>query len=117
MIVNLDMYNCIDCKEILEFDTSKNYERKCTKCGSTSLKFIINFDADTDLIGKKAPDMQPEQYFEYLRNKDKVQCPYCKSFDIKKISTGSRIVSTGLFGLGSSKIGKQWHCNSCKSDF
>ena len=46
-----------------------------------------------------------------------VTCPYCKSIDTKKISGTSRFMSTGVFGLASSKVGKQWHCNSCKSDF
>lgn len=44
-------------------------------------------------------------------------CPYCKSTNIKKISATSRLGSTILFGIGSKKIGKQWHCNNCKSDF
>lgn len=47
----------------------------------------------------------------------KTTCPYCQSTDTKKISGGSRWLSTGLFGIASSKIGKQWHCNKCKSDF
>lgn len=47
----------------------------------------------------------------------KVKCPYCDSDNVKKISTLSRAVSTGMVGLASSKIGKQWHCNNCKSDF
>lgn len=46
-----------------------------------------------------------------------VTCPYCKSTNCKKISSGTRWLSTGLFGLSSKKIGKQWHCNSCGSDF
>lgn len=46
-----------------------------------------------------------------------IKCPYCKSTNVAKISTAGRIVSVGLFGLGSKKIGKQWHCNNCKSDF
>lgn len=46
-----------------------------------------------------------------------VECPYCHSNDTKKISTTSRVISTSLFGLGSKKLGKQWHCNSCNSDF
>lgn len=46
-----------------------------------------------------------------------VTCPYCKSTNVTKISTAGRVVSVGLFGLGSSKVGKQWHCNNCKSDF
>ncbi len=46
-----------------------------------------------------------------------VTCPYCKSTRVAKIGVIKRSVSFGLFGFGSGKIGKQWHCNSCKSDF
>lgn len=46
-----------------------------------------------------------------------VKCPYCQSTDTSKISAMGRVVSTGLFGLGSKKIGKQYHCNKCSSDF
>ncbi len=46
-----------------------------------------------------------------------VECPYCKSNNTKKISTTSRVISTSVFGLGSKKLGKQWHCNQCGSDF
>ena len=41
----------------------------------------------------------------------------CQSNNVKKITTVNRAVSTGIVGIASSKIGKQWHCNSCKSDF
>lgn len=46
-----------------------------------------------------------------------IQCPYCKSYHTEKISTISRGASTVALGLASSKIGKQWHCNKCGSDF
>lgn len=46
-----------------------------------------------------------------------ITCPYCKSTNVQKIGLLNRTFSTGLFGLGSSKVGKQWHCNNCKSDF
>lgn len=46
-----------------------------------------------------------------------VTCPYCQSTDTKKISGTSRFMSTGIFGLASKKIGKNYHCNKCKSDF
>lgn len=48
---------------------------------------------------------------------NKVTCPYCKSTNVSKISTLGRSISVGLFGLASGKVGKQWHCNGCKSDF
>lgn len=50
-------------------------------------------------------------------NRNTVYCPYCRSSSVKKITTGGRLLSVGTFGLAGSKIGKQWHCNKCKSDF
>ena len=50
-------------------------------------------------------------------SKSVASCPYCNSSNTRKISTGSRLLSTGFFGLGSSKIGKNYHCNNCGSDF
>lgn len=47
----------------------------------------------------------------------RVICSYCGSANVKKISFTSRTISTGIFGLGSKKIGKQFHCNNCKADF
>ena len=47
----------------------------------------------------------------------KVSCPFCKSLNTDKISAASRIASVGMLGLFSKKLGKQWHCNNCNSDF
>lgn len=41
------------------------------------------------------------------------KCPTCGSSSISKIGTINRMVSTGLFGLASSKIGKTHKCNNC----
>lgn len=51
------------------------------------------------------------------KEQNTIKCPYCQSTNVTKISTAGRVASVGLFGLGSSKIGKQWHCKNCKSDF
>ncbi len=58
-----------------------------------------------------------EKSSSYSKSKPTVKCPYCSSTNTKKLSSMSRMFSGGLFGLGSGKIGKQWHCNSCGSDF
>ena len=47
----------------------------------------------------------------------RVTCSYCGSSNVKEIGLLNRSVSTELWGLGSKKIGKQWHCNNCGSDF
>ena len=66
-------------------------------------------------------DMDPQQQervnYEAVEAMRKVTCPYCGSVNVKKVSTISRMASVGFFGLGSKKVGKQWHCNNCKSDF
>ena len=49
--------------------------------------------------------------------KPQITCPYCNSTNTKKISTVSRAGSILGFGILSKKIGKQWHCNNCGSDF
>lgn len=47
-----------------------------------------------------------------------VTCPYCKSTNTKKITNTSKAVHTAIFGIFSiSRNSKQWHCNSCGSDF
>lgn len=45
------------------------------------------------------------------------KCIYCGSANIRKIGLLNRAISAELWGLGSKKIGKQWHCNHCGSDF
>ena len=50
-------------------------------------------------------------------NNKGVVCPYCKSTNVRQVGTVGRMLSVGIFGLASSKIGKQWHCNGCGSNF
>ena len=76
-------------------------------------------DYDKYLEQKKEAQIQAElasieKHQKYLNN---AQCPYCHSRNTKKISTASRATSVALVGIASKKIGKQWHCNDCGSDF
>ena len=53
-----------------------------------------------------------------LEEKSRIpKCTYCGSANIRKIGLLNRAISTELWGLGSKKIGKQYHCNKCNSDF
>ena len=54
---------------------------------------------------------------EYEERHPHVPCPYCHSANTEKISTMSRAVSVSLVGAASGKIGKQWHCKQCGSNF
>lgn len=86
---------------------------KCSKCNFQLVKLSNEnrqLDKKMNEINKQTQEYQEQQT-------SKVKCPYCNSTDVSKISTAGRVVSVGLFGLGSSKIGKQWHCKKCGSDF
>ena len=48
---------------------------------------------------------------------NQVHCPYCNSTNVNRISSTKKAMSIIGFGILSNKIGKQWHCNNCKSDF
>ncbi len=68
-------------------------------------------------VEPKKPNFYEIKQSERKDNSVAVTCPYCKSTNTSKIGALKRSTSFGLFGFGSSKIGKQWHCNSCSSDF
>lgn len=118
MIINKDQYRCPQCKKIYWFETSKEYNAFCAEC-KCNLTFIANYDCDTELAekAKNTPPYDPTQDPNSPYYIPVIKCPYCQSTDTSKISAIGRVVSTGLFGLGSKKIGKQWHCNSCNSNF
>ena len=47
-----------------------------------------------------------------------VECPYCHSTNTNKITTTSKVGSVALFSIfAAGKVAKEWHCNTCKSDF
>ena len=46
-----------------------------------------------------------------------VHCPYCNSVNTSKIKATSKVINTVIFGFFGNKRHKQWHCNSCGSNF
>ena len=47
-----------------------------------------------------------------------VKCPYCNSYNTSKISTMSKAIGAALIGVHAlARNSKEWHCNSCESDF
>ena len=82
------------------------------------------FDHRDEILAKKSAEFNAKlAHGKAVREgRDKgnsygVTCPYCKATNVRKIGIVSRSVSTSIFGLGSKKIGKQWHCDHCGSDF
>ena len=66
---------------------------------------------------RKSEESRINEYQQKYLVEHNIHCPYCNSSNVTKISTVNRAVSVGMFGLASKKIGKQWHCNNCGSDF
>ena len=101
------MKECPNCKK-----TYRDYDQYCLVC-----RYKLRYVEGTERveycpqpIGYKHTSSQPTT--------PTITCPYCKSTDTKKISGLSKAVSVGLFGIFAlGKTTKQWHCNSCKSDF
>lgn len=63
------------------------------------------------------PKAKKQELIRKMNAKPTVTCPYCKSTNCKKLDFIDKSLSIGFFGLLSNKIGKQWHCKNCKSDF
>lgn len=109
----------------------KRIIQNCVACELNKKKMVLmNYDKEQNILicpecshitkfrtpEEEAQIEQNRRLYE-MQNSNKVKCPYCSSSNIGKISTVGRMVSTGLFGLGSKKIGKQFHCNHCGADF
>ncbi len=113
-------YMCENCYEPYDFDSDKNGGFLCPKCGQKMMYWETSeIDPDTNKV--------VNSYQESLRKQSNpgkpvatapvVECPYCHSTYTKKITTTGRMMSIGIFGFASKKMGKQWHCNQCGSDF
>lgn len=114
-------YICDNCGEGLDIhDTDIRNEYFCPKCNS-QMYYLMSSIVDQN-TGK-----QIETYFDESRNigyralesntKSSITCPYCSSFNTKKISGLSKVGSVAMWGIFSQKVRKQWHCNNCGSDF
>lgn len=66
-----------------------------------------------DLFTAKAVVLKYHPTIQESQEQNIPKCPTCGSTNIKKISAGSRWLSTGLFGISSSKMGKSMECRHC----
>ena len=110
---------------------------KCPNCGEEIsdrgaicpyCKNCINTEAYRQMASQKKQELMEEgereykQTTEYKRKKQREEklaklppCPLCGSKEnVKRIGTLNRAVSTYMWGLASSKIGKEYECTACK---
>lgn len=98
---------------------------QCPNCGRTYTEFQNVYYCGTcnyrlikqeNIKNIKHPELSKRNYnvIGTISNQSNTpKCPTCHSTNISKIGTLNRMVSTGLFGLASSKIGKTHKCNNC----
>ena len=105
------IFTCEKCKYTsnrISMDNNKNETIKCKMCGANMhCDAVINYRPDMALknLNKKSQEQKT--------NHNIPKCPTCGSTNIEKISGMKRFVTTGLFGLASSNIGKTMHCKNC----
>ena len=122
------MFQGVYCPSCLDvgFKHHKAEDNICPFCRIEKLNSVYGtFDDVYDYTKnhpelKQSPEFSQEAYnkrvnyvpVDYM-NVNSPKCPTCGSTNISKIGTINRMVSTGLFGLASSKIGKTHKCNNC----
>ena len=77
---------------------------------------LISWYVYTMYISDNAPteEEKKEMLEREKYNNFRYTCPYCKSKKVKSIGTFNRALSIHLWGLASSKIGKDFECDNCK---
>lgn len=83
------------------------------------VKYMADEERRRQIEARAAAQKTRQELDEYNAKSrpNAVQCPYCKSWQTEKIGTGERVVSIAIVGPASGKIGKQWHCLKCGSNF
>lgn len=126
-----EMYNEVRYGEITEEEFDRRWDEYCRPFTEEVImkhpdfsqeaydqRMADRYPSEEELARRERVNNMMKKYEEKEKRKNPhgVKCPYCSSTNTKKLSSMSRMFSGGLFGLGSGKIGKQWHCNSCGSD-
>ena len=84
---------------------------KCPKCNQQ----LIKLPTENKQLDKQVNEIRKEIQEHQEKQSNIPKCPTCGSTNVKHISTLNRAVSIGVFGLFSSKIGKNYECLNCKS--
>lgn len=98
MVVSIFMSSIVGIKRHNDMTLIENdfheFERQIQKRNRANTKYQLAIKAAMNAVSHK--------------------CPVCGSTDTNRISENNRAFSVAVFGLASSKIGKQYECKSCK---
>lgn len=86
------------------------FRDKCGHCGNELKNHIISKRPESWVDPRKR-DMWVKDYENIPK------CPTCSSIKIRKISVTSKAASVAMWGVLSRKVHKQWHCDTCGSEW
>ncbi|MCR1842519.1 hypothetical protein [Murimonas intestini] len=104
----------------MEFDERSRVKESIAE---NVIKNAPEFSEDAMLHRQIQSEKEMAEFIDQAVNRIKnaqpnqVKCPYCGSGSVQKISLVKRVLWSGIFGIASPTIGKEWHCNQCNSDF
>lgn len=118
--VKILCYECKKCNKTVYFKSDSHYDTKCKTCKMEMHFFYEHpYKPENGLKAIKGADSKEQQNSLFFSaQKSIVECPYCHSINTSKISSFSKAMAFSFGGIAAlAQAGKQWHCNSCKSDF
>ena len=111
-----DFTKCDKCdEELIDNEVYKKWNDNQRNKYMKKYKSKYNSNSSSVTISKASMPVQSALKTSLTNQQANIPtCPTCGSTNIKHISTLNRAVSIGVFGLFSSKIGKNYECLNCK---
>lgn len=111
-----DFTKCDKCdEELIDNEVYKKWNDNQRNKYMKKYKSKYNSNSSSVTISKASMPVQSALKTSLTNQQANVPtCPTCGSTNVKHISTLNRAVSIGVFGLFSSKIGKNYECLNCK---
>ncbi len=113
-------YECKKCNKIVHFLPNETVYDTCKTC-KQKMVFLYEskYNQKGGLSAVKSANRQTRAKIQAQQSQSTptVTCPYCQSINTQKITATAKVINTALLGLFGTKRHKQWHCNSCGSDF
>ena len=122
------VYFCPNCNEYRKYNPNQSNKFICKICGNKMLykgmedkderKQLKKIYIQNELEKEKEKITKKEVIYPSSQQEENIpKCPTCGSTNIKRISGTKRWLTTGLFGLASSDIGKTMVCKNCGYKF
>ena len=112
-----DFTKCDKCdEELIDNEVYKKWNDNQRNKYMKKYKSKYNSNSSSVTISKASMPVQSALKTSLTNQQANIPaCPTCGSTNVKHISTLNRAVSIGVFGLFSSKIGKNYECLDCKT--